>query len=605
MTPNDALPRPRRQLSLRLLGYILLASSAVTLLLSVWQLWADYEHDVRAIEDRFAIVEKTTLDPLSSSVWTLNEEQINLLLSGMLNLEAVSAVELQTDQGQHYRFGQVPAGGAPIVRSYRLSYRGDADADGYPLGTLTLHASLDAVYARLVDRAANILVGQALKTFIVSAFILLIVQQLVTRHLGTIADYARSLSLTTLDRPLQLARQGRTSDEPDELDRVEHAINYMRETLAQDITQREAAERQLLQSEARYRQLFDSSTDGLAIFDLDGSLLSANPAFLALVGRTLADARNLTLAGLTPPRWHAEDARLMREQVLARGYSDVHRKELVRRDGSAVPVEVRSWTVRDDHGRPQFLMTTVRDIGRELTLESEREQLQRHRQEAQRLETIGTLAGGIAHEFNNLLTPIRGYAEMLAHDAEPGSAARSRAEAIFHAAERGRKLVDKILLFGRRGQARRIDTDIVRIIRETLELALLDRPAGIRIETRCEADDGSLVADPAQLHQALMNLVINAFEAMRDGGELLVAVREARRADADGLEVSVHDNGPGLPESTLAHLFEPFHATRGNGQGMGLAVVHGIVLAHGGDIRVDSGDDGTTFTLWLPRKQAG
>lgn len=196
MTRDDAHGMPeRRHLSIRLLTLILLVSSAVTVLLAGWQLWADYDRDIDSIEERLTILEHTTLDPLSNSIWALNEEQIHLLLSGMLNIESVVGVELDTDQGRHYFFGAIPTENVGVVRRYPLVYRGQQqDGPAYALGTLTLHTSLDAVYARLFDRTANILVGQALKTFVVSAFILLIVQHLITRHLGRVADYARQLS---------------------------------------------------------------------------------------------------------------------------------------------------------------------------------------------------------------------------------------------------------------------------------------------------------------------------------------------------------------------------------------------------------------------------
>lgn len=611
MTHHIDSARPGRQLSLKMLGYILLVSSGITLLLTGWQLWADYDRDLHGIDERFRIIETTTLDPLTNSVWALNEEQIRLLLTGMLNLEAVAAVSLQTDQGRTYTYGTLPPAGEALVKQYALTWSNPGQSgERWALGTLTVHASLEGVYARLLDRAATILLGQALKTFVVSVFILAIVQQLLTRHLGTIADYARQLSLSTLDRPLALQRPRRADAAPDELDQVENAINYMRTTLLEDIGRRQAAELELQQSEARYRQLFETSTDGLAIFDLEGRLVAANQAYLAMIGHSLEEARRFTRQQSTPEHWQAREAEIIRDQVIAQSLSPLYEKELIHRDGHAFPVEVRTWSVRDARQQPQYLMSIVRDIGAEKQLAADRARLEEHMRETQRLETVGTLAGGIAHDFNNLLTPIRGYAEMIMRDAATDTTLKTRAEAIFHAAERGRKLVESILLFSRRGATHRVDTDVAQVVRETLALANPARPAGVQVNIAVQTRDASLRGDPTQLHQLLMNLVINAFHAMENGGELVVSIAERERPDAlgrpvPGLELQVRDTGCGIAPENLPKIFEPFFTTRGlgrGGNGLGLSVVHGIVKAHAGDIAVQSSSAGTTFTVWLPRR---
>lgn len=611
MRSTDKTAHPGRQLRLRLLGYILLVSSAVTLLLTAWQLWSDYQQDVTAIEERFSIIEKTTIDPLANSVWALNEGQIRLLLSGMMQLETVVSVVLVTDQGQRYQYGQYPTtenGGGYLVRHYPLTFHHPQQpSQSYPIGTLTVHSSLAEVYARLLDRAANILVGQALKTFIVSIFILTIVHQLLTRHLGTIADYTRQLALSTLDRPLALKRRRNAGQEPDELDRVETAINYMRETLLDDIARREGAERRLQRAEARYRQLFESSRDGLVIFSLDGRLLTANRAYLDMIGYSLEATGRPAFQQITPMKWRTMEANIVANQVMVRGYSDVYEKEYIHFDGHVFPVSIRSWLVRDEHQQPQFLTCIVRDISHEKKLEADRAQLAQHLRDNQRLETIGTLAGGIAHEFNNLLTPIKGYAELLVRESLPGSLMRTRAEAIFHAAERGRRLIEKILLFSRQGTTSQVTTDVAQVVRETLALAAMNRPRGIKTKAEFNATNTAVLIDTTQLHQLLMNLVINAFQAMKNGGILHVSTNDEAASDGTpGINIRVSDTGQGIAPENLAKIFEPFFTTRekGSGNGLGLSVAHGITQAHGGQINVNSGPEGSTFSVWLPAAQA-
>jgi len=596
----QGLPESRR-LSMRLLALILLVSSVLTLTLTAWQLWADYKRDIEGIEERLQVLEHATLRPLGNSVWALNEEQIRLLLAGMLNLDAVVGVALDTDQARHYFLGEMPADNAGITRTYALVHQGPHPTDKpLQIGTLTVYTSLDGVYARLLDRAANILVGQALKTFVVSVFILLIVQQLVTRHLGRIADYARQLSAQTLDRPLQLQRHRGTPPAPDELDQVESAINFMRESLLEDMQRRAAAEQRLHASEERYRQLFRSSSDGLCILDPEGHLIQANPAFLAMLGYPPDQLPELTLDRMTAEPWREADAQHV-SRALATGSSEEYRKDLLGRDGRNVPVSARLWIVGAP-GAARLLMQRARDIRQELHVEGERLRLAQQKQEARRLEAVGTLAGGVAHEFNNLLTPIKGYAELIAKEAEGSTA--SRAEAIVHAAERGRRLVEKILLLGRKGAAQRVETDVAALTRETLEMAQRSRPAHVRTGLRLETDQTRAVVDPTQLHEAVMNLLLNAFAAMPNGGDVMVTIASAECDGKPGLLISVADQGTGIAPEVLPRIFEPFYSTNGGhgNSGLGLAVVNGIMAAHGGKVGVDSSPGGTTFTLLLPRK---
>jgi PAS domain S-box-containing protein len=612
--PSFAASRP---LSMKLLGLILLFSSMLTLLFTALQLWLDYRQDVDSIEERFTIIERTTLESLTNSVWALNEDQIGLLLEGMINLDAIRHVELVTDQGQRYAAGTMPAAATRLERNYRLLYRNPRLPDEqYLLGTLAVQASLEGVYQRLIDRTAAILVTQAVKTFLVSMFILLIVQALLTRHLGTIADYARSLSLSGLARPLRLQRRDTPQARADELGQVETAVNQMRERLLEDIAARETAEQRLRQSEVRYRQLFDTSMDGLAIFELDGRLVDANRAYLDMLGYSLDEARDMSWQGMTPPKWLPAEREIVETQILGRGYSDVYEKEYIRRDGSVFPVSVRGWIVRDDQGRPRYLMGTARDISREKSLEAERTKLQEMVQERQRLETVGTLAGGVAHDFNNLLTPIKGYAEMLEKDLAPGTPAHAKAEAIFHAAERGRKLVEKILLFSRRGTVQRAETDLEQLVRETIDFASLSKPRGVKVQFDSHAAGARVHADATQMHQVVMNLVINAFHAMPDGGTLHITLdeqppppdlRRDGKSSGSWIRLMVEDNGSGIAPEHIDRIFEPFFTTRetGKGSGLGLAVVHGIVESHDGLITVDSRvPGGTRFSVWLPRMAA-
>ncbi len=246
--------------------------------------------------------------------------------------------------------------------------------------------------------------------------------------------------------------------------------------------------------------------------------------------------------------------------------------------------------------------------------EQEREEMQRQLQQAAKMEALGRLAGGIAHDFNNILGAIIGYGELAQSNQPEGSAARHQLDQVMHAGTRGKELVDRILAFSRSGMAERVPIRPQSVVEETLELLAASLPAEVSLERRLDALDTAVVGDATQLHQVFMNLCTNAVQAMKEGGVLTVVLERAavdeRRLLSHGtlsagryVRLSVGDTGTGIPPAVLERMFDPFFTTKrvGDGTGLGLALVHGIVADFGGviDVATQLGA-GTTFTIWLP-----
>jgi PAS domain S-box-containing protein len=312
------------------------------------------------------------------------------------------------------------------------------------------------------------------------------------------------------------------------------------------------------------------------------------------------------------------------EQTLARARHDRKDFDLEHRlllpDGSVKHLQVVARALVAESGRLEFV-GTVMDITRrkhaeeaQRVQEREREEMQRQLQQAAKMEAIGRLAGGIAHDFNNILGAILGYGELVQKNLGEGGAVRRQLDQVMQAGARGKGLVDRILSFSRSAMVERVPLHVQSVVEETLELLTPSLPADVRLESQLDAADTAVVGDATQLHEVAMNLCTNAVHAMEQGGVLTVllervAVSERRLLSHGTLgagryvRLSVSDTGSGIPPAVLERMFDPFFTTKrvGDGTGLGLALVHGIVADFGGAIDVTTQVGvGTTFTIWLP-----
>lgn len=296
------------------------------------------------------------------------------------------------------------------------------------------------------------------------------------------------------------------------------------------------------------------------------------------------------------PRFHdlIQSGRYLRE---------VYELRWIRKDGSVVWTETRNTPVYDPSGELVAVYGVSRDITQRKELEAELEQ-------ARKMEAVGRLAGGVAHEFNNLLMAIQGFASLLLDELSAESPLRPDLEEIQKAAQQGELLTRQLLSFGRRQILQRQILDVNQVISGTRPLLARLLGEGIRLEMQLDSEVGNVEADPAQLEQALVTLAINAREAMPEGGTLVIETGrggrppEARRSSDSFVRISVSDTGCGMDPETVKHIFEPFFSTKGKrkGTGLGLASLYGAVRQSGGHIDVQSQPGrGTSFHIFLPR----
>jgi PAS domain S-box-containing protein len=366
--------------------------------------------------------------------------------------------------------------------------------------------------------------------------------------------------------------------------------------------------RRLEESEARTQAILDTAPDGIITFDVDGAIQSLNHAAERLFAWTADEVVGQQIGRLMPALARPGHTNGLRFG-LAPGV--VQETAGQRRDGTNFPADIALSEMCV--GNRRLFTSIVRDIAQRKRLETQLRQLQK-------MQAVGTLVGGIAHDFNNILAAILGYTELALLKVPRGSPAERYLDDVLTAAKRARDLVQQILAFRRQADVERRPVQLGAIVTEALSLLRASLPSTIEIHHHIDREVGTVLADPLQIHQVLMNLGANAEYAMRKAGGTLEVRLEAVELDnvaagvhlhlAPGLYVrlTVGDTGHGMPPDVLERIFEPFFTTKGVGEGlgMGLAVVHGIVTNHDGAITVDSSPDrGTSVAIYLPRLPEG
>lgn len=480
--------------------------------------------------------------------------------------------------------------------------------------------ALIVVPSEKITAPANTLMWRLVATSLVMILAGVVALALVARQIAQpvqrVAEVVRKVAAGDLSQMVSVG------DRNDELGMLAQDFNHMTrqlrglyDTLAQRVEELNRKSHELYRSEQKFRVIFDQTFQLIGLLDLDGRIIEANKTALQFIGMGQAEVLGRPF---WETAWWAHSPQLQ-DQARA-SVKKAAEGEFVRFEASHPAVDGRmriiDYSIKpvlDENGRVVLLIPEGRDI-------TDYKKLEGQLRQAQKMEAIGTLAGGIAHDFNNILGVILGNAEMARDDCPAGSSQVDLLDDVIKASHRAKELVKQILAFSRQMESERHPLQMAGIVKEVMKMLRPSIPSTIFMEQNIAASTSLILADPTHIHQILLNLCTNAYQAMETtGGRISVSLHEVELTGADLLKepevrpgrfvrLTVADSGPGMTPEVQEKIFDPYFTTKevGKGTGMGLSIVHGIVKSYGGFIALTSElGAGTTFDVYFPMLVGG
>ena len=597
----------------RLLFLILIFSGIVTLMITATQIYVEYERDIDAINDQFKKIGVILINPLEQALWFMNEDSIKMQLDGILNLRDIEYLEL-VGEGNIFITAGKKASKHTTESILSLTHRNDSGES--TIGTLTVVASKTAIYSRLFERLITILVYQSIIIFLLSVFIFLIVHHLVIKHLSFISNYLKGIDIEKPHSKIALQRTSRRVK--DELDQVVISINEMNQRQKdsyrkiEQVVMKRTSEltqknEQLKKERQKVQKYLDVAGVMLVALNISGEITLINKQGCKLLKTSETDAIGKNWFEHFLPKRKLDEVKGVFEQLM---------------DGNIKPVEKYENPVRTSNGDERIvafnntLLLDAKDriegvlfSGEDITAQKK---LETQLQQSQKMEAIATLAGGVAHEFNNTLMGIMGNIELLKMDFSEDGGIDKHLESMKSAGHRMSRLTAQLLAYAEGGKYQLKNLKMDHFVIQTLPILQHNLNPEVRIETHFPKDISYIKADYAQMQMVLSAILANANEAIEDEGLIRIAAKN-KELDEDftnphpGLKpgpyvyLTVEDDGKGMDEETRNGIFEPFFTTKFQGRGMGMAAVYGIVKNHDGWISVDSElEKGTAVQIYLP-----
>lgn len=578
----------------------------VTSLLSVWL----YSHEAtRAGKEKHSEYLEYLSSNLKLPLWNIDSDWVESICNSFAKNEIVSLLKVTTEDGDII-FSMINEDEPSLIVDRQPVFYNEFKVGSVELGfTKRIHQKSNLqMFSRSILPMLFVILG-----LIVSSKILLgrLVEKplnhLITRmekiSAGNYQEQESSFNHYEITKILE-----KFNSMAKEVNKRERSLVEANLQLESEIADRKEAEKAHRESEKRYRQLVEELPVGIfrASTEPNGTYDMVNPAFAKMLGYDSGEAvlQKSAKQVYKEPEMRKNFLEMLFQDETIQGLS----LEMKKKDGEPIDVLVSAHVVKDKQGRPVYVDGIIEDV-------SERNNLERQIRRAQKMEAIGTLAGGIAHDFNNILASIFGFTEAAKMRHAQGRRIEHYFDEILEAGLRARSLIKQMLAFSRQTEVKRGATFVGPIIKETIKFLRASLPAMIEIKRQFNVGDCVVWADSTQIHQILMNLCTNAAHAMQiQGGKLKIVLDEVELDGAQSYRIrdlvpgpyaciSVIDDGHGIQPEFIDKIFDPFFTTkpRGEGTGMGLAVIHGIVSDMGGGITVASTPgQGASFEVYLP-----
>ena len=483
-----------------------------------------------------------------------------------------------------------------------------------PKGTMLVHENIVMDDSKigcitLLDNMHSISTFKKIALITLAAIVVLVIglsflaatriRDIIFKPISELATISQEIS-ESQDYSLRAVKQG--------TDEVGHLVDTFN-TMLEQISERNM---RLKESEQRFRVLVDQGVDCFFLYDMDSRFIDMNQRTCDTLGYSREEMLSMTVEDIDTEAVNEVYKEKYWEKMIPNTpitFEGFHQ----RKDGTTLPVEVRAGLL--ELGNQKVIIALARDLSERIEAVKHQHQLETQLQQAQKMESIGTLAAGIAHDFNNILSPIYGYVQLMQSKVQDNPVLTDYLDEVHMAANRARDLVKQILTFSRQDSEKFSPIEVKIIIKEALKLIRSTIPSTIEIKQFIDPNCSYVLANPTQIHQVMMNLCTNAYHAMRDkGGTLGVILKPVDISSSDFVKninlhpgtylmLEVSDTGSGMKKETISRIFEPYFTTKaqGEGTGMGLSVVHGIIKNHGGNITVYSEPGiGTTFHVYLP-----
>jgi len=573
-----------RQLSTLVFGFALLLSVPI----GAVNLWIGERRESARQQEQVAAVLSLFGTQLRKAVWDFDEPAVRQILSGLRNFPALQSAEVTSPD---MRVAYIKPGTNPELAGPVQRFELRAPERELVIGQLQLRLDSEALRRQLLYDVRDLMLLFGSELFIVVVLIFALMRRRVTEPVLALSEHVQRMTLERLAEPAPVPRT-----RPNELHELARGVTRLQHALRDHVAQRDEIARTLQQSEARLKLIADSIPNQLWSALPEGKLDYVSQRALDYFGASVEQLTNNSWQSLVhPDDWDDCAARWVHSLESGAPY---HADLRLRRfDGQYRWHSSLALPQRDAHGAILKWFGSTTDV-------TDRKRSEEALLQSQKMNAIGQLAGGVAHDFNNQLAVILGLAELLEHQVQDPEL-RECTDGILQAANRCRDLTKNLLAFSRKRQLERVAVDVHALIDETIRLLERSLDKRIKVARQLNAQRAVIRGDPSQLQNALLNLALNARDAMPHGGSITFSteLREGDLPEGTYLSVCVSDTGTGMSDEVKSHIFEPFFTTKpvGQGTGMGMASVHGTVESHAGTIHVHSElGRGTAIRIDLP-----